>query len=74
MTKSEVNVDTHKITTKKGKKQGKFEAETQIGFHAVNFAYVSKVTYVEPSQVLSVGGETAIFNELYSLWEIEKLD
>ena len=49
MTKSEVFEDTHKITTKKGKKSGKFEAETQIGFHAVNFAYVSKVTYVEPS-------------------------
>ena len=49
MTKSEVFEETHKISTKKGKKKGKFEAETEIGFNAVSFAYVSKVTCVEPS-------------------------
>lgn len=60
---------------KNGVRQGKFDAETQIGFNAVNFSYVSKVSYKEPSYVLSVSSkETSIFTELYSLWEIQKVD
>ena len=35
MTKSRILEHTHVKTTKKGKKSGKFEAETQIGFKSV---------------------------------------
>ena len=56
-------------------KQGKFDAETTIGFQAVNFSYISKVTYKEPYYVLSVStSESSIFKELYSTWEIEALE
>ena len=69
---------TRSTILEKSHKNGKFDAETQIGFSAVNFSYISKVTYKEPSYVLSVSGQQAegsvsskIFSELYSLWEIE---
>ena len=59
-------------------KENKFDAETTIGFSSVNFSYISKVSFREPSYVLSVSGQQApgsvsskIFSELYSLWEIE---
>ena len=67
------------IILKGTQQDGKFDAETTIGFSAVNFSYISKVSYKEPSYVLSMSGEQAegsvsskIFSELYSLWEIEE--
>ena len=58
-----------------GYNQCKFDAETSIGFQAVNFSYISKVTYKEPFYILSVStSESSIFKELYSTWEIEAVD
>ena len=56
-------------------KDGKFEAITQIGFDQLKFEYKSKVSYTEPSRVLSVSStESKIFEELHSLWQIEHVD
>ena len=64
----------HEIEDPKGIIKGSFDGETKIGFSAVNFAYVSKVTYETPSVVISEAGESRIFEGLYSHWTIKRIE
>ena len=53
------------------RKAGQFSATTHIGYSSVEFEYESKVTYKEPSMVLSQStSDSKVFSELYSLWRI----
>ena len=57
MTKSQVLAGTHSQKKLNGIRQGRFDAETTIGFKGlVDFAYISRVSYKEPFYVLSVAG------------------
>ena len=81
MSDTKVFQKTHKTKMRNGVKHGKFDAETTIGFKGlVNFSYISKITYKEPSYIFTVNGDHAdgsvssmIFKELYSTWEITKV-
>lgn len=58
MTDSKVFQKTHQTKMRNGVKHGKFDAETTIGFQGlVNFSYISKVTYKEPSYIFTVSGK-----------------
>lgn len=57
MTNSRVVQESHTKTKDHGSLKGSFDAITDIGFTSVNFSYVSRVTYHEPSSVLSISGQ-----------------
>ena len=53
--------------------KGNFNAETKIGFSALSFAYTSKVSYEDPSFILSESSNSRIFESLHSKWRIVKV-
>jgi ribosome-associated toxin RatA of RatAB toxin-antitoxin module len=70
--------------TKKGRvTSGSFDADTKIGFNAVNFTYLSKIRYSHPSvpilmkdplarwQVDTLSDSTSIFKSMTSQWKIK---
>lgn len=58
MTNSQVIAGTESEKKLNGIQQGRFNANTTIGFRGlVDFTYMSKVSWKEPFYVLSIAGE-----------------
>ncbi len=84
MPESRVLPESRSFTLENGADcRGSFDATTKIGFKAINFSYVSHVSYAHPQlpvnfamteglawEVKSVSATTNIFNSMVSNWNI----